>query len=71
MLQDVSLDNLIGHDLLNRSGIRFVLDSRVKDSEHMFYLICMDHVRTVKDTGEQIVQSATHPADCHRCAIDL
>ncbi len=70
MLQDVTLEELIGHDILGRAGIRWRLDSRVSGSEHMFYLIGMDHVRTIKEDRALIMQG-THPADCHRCAIEV
>ncbi len=71
MLQDVTPGELIGHDLVGQTGTRWLLDSRVPGSEHMFYLISMDHVATVKESREQLIKFGTHPADCHRCVIEI
>ena len=71
MLQDVTLEELIGHDLIGGTGIRWLLDSRVPGSERMFYLIGMDKVATIKEDRDLLMRNGIHPTDCHRCLIEV
>ncbi len=71
MSQDVNPDELFGHDLISQYGERWLLQTRVEGSPHMFHLVNMDVPHTISVSSEEISSNCTHPVDCHRCVVGV
>ena len=71
MAQDVNPEELVGHDLISQYGVRWLLQTRVEGSPHMFHLVNMDTPHTISVPSEEIAANCSHPVDCHRCSVGV